>query len=198
MKKNVIINKNAPQCLQVSARGSLLATATLSLLLPGCAVGPKYQRPQVSAPTEYRSGEGAAQQASIADLPWWEVFKDPRLRELVQTALANNYDLRIAVTRIEQSRQIAAQARAQYFPFLNYGVTASDGKNEFVGGYHRTEVKRRGPLLPLQASPGRRISGAASAAKMKLHALSFLQPNKPGAPLCCLLSAMSLRPTSSF
>jgi multidrug efflux system outer membrane protein len=53
---------------------------------------------------------------------------------LVQTALTNNYDLRIAVTRIEQSRQIAAQARAQYFPFLNYGVTASNGKNEFVGG----------------------------------------------------------------
>lgn len=134
MKKNTTSNKSTSQCLQISSLCAILSAAAFYLLLPGCAVGPSYQRPRVSAPTEYRSGEGAAQQASVADLPWWEVFKDPRLRELVQTALANNYDLRIAVTRIEQSRQIAAQARAQYFPFLNYGVTASNGKNEFVGG----------------------------------------------------------------
>jgi len=73
------------------------------------------------------------EQSSFADLPWWEAFKDPRLQELVKTALANNYDLQIAISRIEQSRQIAAQARAQYFPFLNYGVTGSGGKNEFLG-----------------------------------------------------------------
>jgi len=102
-------------------------------LLPGCAVGPNYQRPKVNVPTEYHDAEKLAQQASIADLPWWEVFKDERLKNLVQTALANNYDLQIAVTRIEQSRQVAAQARAQYFPFLNYSVSGSDGKNEFVG-----------------------------------------------------------------
>lgn len=112
----------------------LLLLSVLSLL-PGCAVGPNYQRPKVNVPTEYRSAEGAAQQASIADLPWWEVFKDDRLKNLVQTALANNYDLRIAVTRIEQARQIAAQARAQYFPFVNYTVIASDSKDEFTGGF---------------------------------------------------------------
>ncbi|HKW62207.1 MAG TPA: efflux transporter outer membrane subunit [Candidatus Acidoferrum sp.] len=113
---------------------SLLLSISSALLLPcGCAVGPNYQRPKVNIPTEYRDAQGAAQQASIADLPWWEVFKDERLKNLVQTALANNYDLRIAVTRVEQARQIAAQARAQYFPFLNYSVSASDGKNEFVG-----------------------------------------------------------------
>src|SRR6267142_129882 len=104
----------------------------------------QYQRPKLTVPTDYRSGGGAAQQASIADLPWWEVFKDPRLKELVQSALANNYDLRIAITRIEQSRQIAAQAHAQYFPFLNYGVTASDGKNEFVGGVSPNGDQTRG------------------------------------------------------
>jgi multidrug efflux system outer membrane protein len=87
----------------------------------------------VNIPAEYRDSKGATQQESIADLPWWEVFKDERLKNLVQTALANNYDLRIAVTRIEQARQIAAQARAQYFPFLNYAISSSNGKNEFVG-----------------------------------------------------------------
>jgi outer membrane protein, multidrug efflux system len=133
MKKTTTTDNRNSQYLRVFSLGSLLV-ATAAFLLPGCAVGPNYQRPRVTAPTEFRSVEEATQQASIADLPWWEVFKDPRLRELVQAALANNYDLQIAVTRIEQSRQLAAQARAQYFPFLNYGVTASDGKNEFAGG----------------------------------------------------------------
>jgi multidrug efflux system outer membrane protein len=87
----------------------------------------------VNFPGEYRGAEGAAQQASFADLPWWEVFKDERLKELIRTALANNYDLGIAITRIEQSRQIAAQARAQYFPFVDYSAIGSDGKNEFAG-----------------------------------------------------------------
>ena len=103
------------------------------MILTGCAVGPNYQRPKFNVPVEYRGAEGANQQASIADLPWWEVFKDQQLQELVKIALANNYDLKIAVTRIEQARQLAAQARGQFFPFLNYSVGSSYGKNEFLG-----------------------------------------------------------------
>jgi multidrug efflux system outer membrane protein len=111
----------------------LALVLALILVVSGCAVGPNYKRPAVNSPTEYRGAQVAAQQASFADMPWWEVFKDERLKELVQTALANNYDLRVAVTRIEQSRQVALQARAQYFPFVNYSVISSDGRNEFAG-----------------------------------------------------------------
>src|SRR5215467_91959 len=130
---------------------SLLFPLGFILLLPGCAVGPNYRRPKVNVPTEYRDAQGTAQQASMADLPWWEVFKDERLRNLVQTALANNYDLQIAVTRIEQSRQIAAQARAQYFPFVNYSVGASDGKNEFVGTVSPNGGQERGAFVGVAA-----------------------------------------------
>src|SRR5580658_2457766 len=112
---------------------SLAFILGLVLSISGCAVGPNYKRPAVNVPADFRGAEGQAQRASIADLPWWEVFKDERLRALVQTALDNNYDLRVAITRVEQSRQIAAQARAQYFPFINYSVASSDGRNEFVG-----------------------------------------------------------------
>ena len=110
-----------------------LAAAVLipTLLLAGCAVGPNYHRVRVNSPAVFRGAEGAVQQESYADLPWWEVFKDERLKELIRTALANNYDLGIAVTRVEQSRQIAAQAKAQYFPTVGYTVRASDGKYEF-------------------------------------------------------------------
>jgi multidrug efflux system outer membrane protein len=110
-------------------------------------VGPNYKRPTANAPTEFRGAQVASQQASFADLPWWEVFKDERLKELVQTALANNYDLRVAVTRIEQSRQVAAQARAQYFPFVNYSVGGSDGKNEFLGTVAPNGGDTRGAFL---------------------------------------------------
>ena len=131
---------------------ALLLSLSSVLLLPcGCAVGPNYQRPKVNVPTEYRDSKSAAQQESIADLPWWEVFKDERLKSLVQTALANNYDLQIAITRIEQSRQIAAQARAQYFPFLNYAVSGSDGKNEFVGAVVPNGGQERGAFVAVAA-----------------------------------------------
>jgi outer membrane protein, multidrug efflux system len=80
-----------------------------------------------------RDAVGAAQQPSYADPPWWVAFKDAPLQQLVQTALANNYDLRIAISRVDQARQIAAEVRAQYFPAVNYSVGASDVKNEFLG-----------------------------------------------------------------
>jgi multidrug efflux system outer membrane protein len=114
-------------------RTFLASIIAFELLMSGCAVGPNYQRAKVNSPPEFRGVEGAAQQASFADLPWWEAFKDEELNALIKTALANNYDLGVAVSRVEQARQIAAQAHAQYFPAVNYSVGASYGKNEFAG-----------------------------------------------------------------
>ncbi|HVN19127.1 MAG TPA: efflux transporter outer membrane subunit [Dongiaceae bacterium] len=116
-------------------------------LLAGCAVGPNYKRPAVTVPVEFRGAEGTAQQASIADLPWWEVFKDERLKELIQTALANNYDLRVAVSRIEQSRQIARQAKAQYFPMMNYQAGSGYGQNELSGTIAPNGGETRGSFI---------------------------------------------------
>jgi multidrug efflux system outer membrane protein len=127
--------------------GIVAVLLAVSCAFSGCAVGPNYNRPKVNTPSEYRGAEGGSLEASIADLPWWEVFKDEQLRSLVQTALANNFDLRIAVTRIEQSRQLAAQARSQFFPFLNYSVGAGGGKNEFVGGISPTIGNEQGSFL---------------------------------------------------
>jgi outer membrane protein, multidrug efflux system len=126
---------------------SLFGLPALLILIAGCAVGPNYKRPDVNVPSNFRSTEGAALQASLADFPWWEVFKDERLKQLIQTALVNNYDLRIAITRIEQSRQIALQARAQYFPFVDYGGSLGEGKNEFGGVFVPNEGKTQPSLF---------------------------------------------------
>jgi outer membrane protein, multidrug efflux system len=103
------------------------------LLLAGCTMGPNYQRPPAAAPPTFR-GETHASTNSLADLPWWQVFHDDNLQALIHAALTNNYDLRLAVTRVEQARQVAAQTRAQFFPQLSYGASAAGGKNIGPGG----------------------------------------------------------------
>jgi multidrug efflux system outer membrane protein len=108
------------------------AVASAALLMAGCAVGPNYRRPAVNSPAAFRGSAGAAQQASFADLPWWDVFRDPTLAELIRTSLTNNYDLAAAVARVEQARQVAAEARSQYFPAIGYSTIVSYGHNQFI------------------------------------------------------------------
>jgi multidrug efflux system outer membrane protein len=109
-----------------SAAVWLLAPA-LSLIM-GCSVGPNYKRPPVNAPPAYR-GDADVSTNSFGDLPWWKVFNDETLQSLIRVALTNNYDLRIAVTRVEQERAMLIEARSQFFPQVNYEALAAQGKN---------------------------------------------------------------------
>jgi multidrug efflux system outer membrane protein len=104
----------------------------LLILVGGCAVGSGYQSPPINAPAAFR-GDSDISTNSFANLPWWQVFHDDTLQSLIRTALTNNYDLRIAVTRVEQARALAAQARAGFFPQVNYAATAARGQN-IAGG----------------------------------------------------------------
>ena len=110
----------------------ILALVPLVLLLPACTVGPNYRRPTVNAPGVFRGAPAAARQESLADLPWWNIFKDETLTRLVRTSLANNYDSAAAVARVEQARQVAAEARSLYFPAIGYSSILSYGHNQFV------------------------------------------------------------------
>ena len=94
---------------------------TLCLTVSGCLVGPNYKRPATTPPDKYYLAD-STDVASISDLPWWEVFKDPVLQGLIAESLKNNYDVRIAATRIEQSRQQLAIAHSQFYPQIGYGV----------------------------------------------------------------------------
>jgi outer membrane protein, multidrug efflux system len=100
----------------------------LLALVAGCAVGPNYKRPVVNTPDNFRF---AATQTtnSLADLPWWEVFQDPMLQDLIRTALTNNYDLKQAVARVEQARNQAIAARSAFFPQISYGGNIGRGRN---------------------------------------------------------------------
>ncbi len=110
---------------RISKLALLLSTAGL---FTGCAVGPNYHRPEVNAPEKFRSQKDASPE-SLASLPWWKVFKDPVLQDLIREGLENNYDLRIAITRIEQARARTIQARSEFFPQLGYNAGASRTQN---------------------------------------------------------------------
>ena len=106
--------------MKAKARQWMLIVVASAGLLAGCAVGPDYKRPPTTPPETFRGQTGPAEAASLADLPWWEAFRDPTLQELLQTALANNYDLRTAVASVEQARALAAAARGAFFPSIGY------------------------------------------------------------------------------
>ena len=106
----------------------MLPFVVWTLFLTGCAVGPNYKRPSINAPETFR-GETEISTNSFASLPWWQVFHDDTLQNLIRTALTNNYDLRIAITHVEQARALAAQARSGFFPQINYTATAARGQN---------------------------------------------------------------------
>jgi multidrug efflux system outer membrane protein len=103
------------------------------LTLAGCAVGPNYKRPIVNTPVVFRDTPENTSTNSLADLPWWSVFKDPVLKDLVRVALTNNYDLNIILARMDQARALQQQARSQFFPQLDYRGDAAKGKNAFLG-----------------------------------------------------------------
>ena len=103
----------------------------VSGLVAGCKVGPNYHRPIVQPPTAYRdlseNPQLQAQAASYADLPWWQVFQDPQLQELIRTALKQNYDLQLATERINAARAQVAVTRSSLFPQVQ-------GNGNFAGG----------------------------------------------------------------
>src|SRR6201996_6000897 len=105
-----------------------------ALLLSGCEVGPNYHRPAVQAPTAFHSPEDSqqseAKSASFADLPWWQVFHDPQLQELIQTALKQNYDLQLAIERVNAARAQLGITRSNQFPQVSLDPEFSGGKTD--------------------------------------------------------------------
>ena len=138
-----------------SNSGSLLALVFSVALWSGCAVGPNYQRPTVNVPVTYRgafagepttSGQTATsptpQQtaASLGDEKWWDVFQDEELRSLIRTALKNNYDVRIAATRVLQAQAQLGVTRANQYPSLAVGGAVADQRSPRIGPIPSYEV----------------------------------------------------------
>jgi len=105
----------------------IVSGVVAAALLGGCAIGPDYKRPSVAQPPTFR-GQATAEAVSFADAPWWEVFQDPSLKALIQEALRNNYDVNIAVARVQEARANLSIARSDLYPSLDYSGGASRSK----------------------------------------------------------------------
>jgi len=104
----------------------------------------KYQRPKVQTPTVFR-GDTATQPdpQSLADLKWFELFKDEKLQELIKEALANNYDLREAVARIDAARANYGIARSNQFPTIGIGADVVNERLSRSGSLTLPEPAKR-------------------------------------------------------
>jgi multidrug efflux system outer membrane protein len=123
--------------------GRLTILVLAAQVLSGCTVGPNYRKPVVEIPDAYHgpsdqgSGEiqGLQPQApSYAELPWWEVFQDPVLQQLIGQTLAHNYNLQLATERIDAARAQLMITRADQFPEVTAEAGGTDG-TFFNGGF---------------------------------------------------------------
>jgi outer membrane protein, multidrug efflux system len=104
------------------------AVFALALTASACTVGPNYKRPIANLPDVYRgaarTGFSAADQPSLGDQRWWELFQDEQLQELIRTALRQNFDVRIAAARVAEARAQLGITRADQFPRVDASALA--------------------------------------------------------------------------
>jgi outer membrane protein, multidrug efflux system len=148
-----------------SFRGAFLLF--LSAALVGCAVGPNYKRPTVAVPVTYRDASpdesGATPKsetrttdhadrvaASLGDEKWWVVFEDKALQDLIRAALKNNYDVRIAATRVLEAQAQLGITRADQLPSLGAG-----------GNINSQQSPKLGPIPAYEITQGQTTASAA-------------------------------------
>ena len=110
---------------------------TLAISLASCMVGPSYQRPEVPTPAGYRGADSATivdSAKSIADMPWFQYFRDTTLQRLVTEAIDSNFDLRIATTRIAQAEASYGIAHSAIFPQVAAGAGATANQYSINAG----------------------------------------------------------------
>jgi len=163
-------------------RRILIAVVLAAILLAGCTVGPNYHRPAVQTPQTYRAPTPmpAPEAASLADLKWFEVFKDEKLQDLVRTALEQNYDLREAVARVEAARANLGITRSNQFPSVGASGNVQTNRisrngslplsKAFVPSQNRTFGDATLNLLSFELDIWGRLRRATEAARANLLA----------------------------
>jgi outer membrane protein, multidrug efflux system len=113
---------------------ALLGIVTALVLMPGCLMGPKYKRPTADVPQEYRAPapQQAAAASSLGNEKWWQVYQDPVLTQLIHTAIAQNYDVRIAAARVLEAQAQVGITRANQLPSASVGANVFSEQNPKV------------------------------------------------------------------
>jgi len=147
------------------ARGSLiLAASILSLLPAGCTVGPKYSRPQAPAAPEYKETPPNWKQAQPADQvirgKWWEVFQDSQLNALEEQISVSNQNLKAAQAQFLQARALVRLNRANLYPTVTAGASASRNRLSLHGAKTGTVPDYTDLVLPADVTYEADVWGA--------------------------------------
>src|SRR6201984_2891350 len=115
-------------------RTALFGILAVLVLEAGCIMGPKYRRPAVDVPREYRAPapQQAAQASSLGNEQWWQVYQDPVLAQLIHTAIAQNYDVHIAAARVLEAQAQVGITRANQLPSASVGADVFSEQNAKV------------------------------------------------------------------
>src|ERR1700751_1892456 len=113
---------------------ALLGVLAVLVLETGCMMGPKYKRPAVNVPKQYRTPEPqqATQASSLGNEQWWQLYQDPVLTQLIHTAIAQNYDVRIAAARVLEAQAQVGITRSNQFPSASVGADVFSQQNAKV------------------------------------------------------------------
>jgi outer membrane protein, multidrug efflux system len=153
--------------------GVLLALGFLS----GCKLGPNYHKPLVPIPNVYHGGGESqnvqAQAESFADLPWWEVFQDPVLQDLIRKTLEHNYDLQLATERIAAARSQLTITRSAEYPQLTANGVGTNEQAFSVGFPNRTTFGTYAADATFQLDLFGRLRRATEAARAQLLSTEY-------------------------
>jgi len=113
------------KCRLANTRTAML---TLVLCVTGCSVGPNYHRPPAPTTPEFKEAAGWQPAQPVDQQPrgqWWESFGDPKLNVLEDKVSVSNESLKVTISQYTQAREMVKYQRANYFPFLSAGVSAT-------------------------------------------------------------------------
>jgi multidrug efflux system outer membrane protein len=113
---------------------ALLGILAVLVVEAGCMMGPKYKRPAVNVPQEYRTPEPqlATQASSLGNEQWGQLYQDPVFTQLIHTAIAQNYDVRIAAARVLEAQAQVGITRSNQFPSASVGADIYSQQNAKV------------------------------------------------------------------
>src|SRR5258708_29907691 len=113
---------------------ALLGILAVLVRETGCMMGPKYKRPAVNVPHQYRTPEPqqATQASSLGNEQWWQLYQDPVIMQLIHTAIAQNYDVRIAAARVLEAQAQVGITRSNEFPSASVGADIYRQQNATV------------------------------------------------------------------
>jgi len=161
-------------------RRLFIVMALAASLFTGCKVGPNYHKPVVPVPTAYhgpsedQQAQAQAQAASFADLPWWQIFQDPVLQDLIRRCLKQNYDLQTATERITQARAQLKVTHSNQLPQVSLTGYGTD-ERAFSGFPFKTKYATYAADVTFQLDLFGQLRRATESARAQLLSTEYAQ-----------------------